>query len=102
MALLYLHLINCLSLALTALVYFRFPHLWDDQAQAFFALAGLLISSLAVLAVGAWALGTRRSGPGKVLLHAFLILAVAAGAGYFAYHIGNDYHLIHYLRLKLK
>jgi hypothetical protein len=102
MALIYLHLVNALSLGLTALVYFRFPHLWDDQAQAFFALAGLLISSLSVLAVGGWALATRSSGLGKILLHAFLVLAVAAGAGYFVYHIGNDYHLIDYIRLKLR
>ena len=45
---------------------------------------------------------TKQAGFGKVALHAFLVLLVAAGAGYYTYRVGLDYNLVAYLRAKLR
>ncbi len=102
MALIYLHLLNVMILAATAVVFHLYPHLWRDQAVVFLALSGAGASSLAVVGVGLWAMMTKQAGFGKVALHALLVLLVAAGAGYYAYRVGLDYNLIAYLRAKLR
>lgn len=102
MALIYLHLVNVLILAATAAAFHLYPHLWRDQGVVFLAMSGAGAASLAVVAVGCWAMMTRQAGFGKVALNALLALIVAAGAGYYAYRVGLDYNLIAYMRAKLR
>jgi hypothetical protein len=101
MVLIFLHLINSLTLAAAVTAYFRFPHLWQDQGVMFLTLVTTTTNSVTMLAIGFWALLTKSSGTGKIALHAVLALGLACTACYFAYRVGMDYHVIAYFRSKL-
>jgi hypothetical protein len=102
MVLAYLHLINLLFLAGTAYTFHRMPHLWQDQGVAYLALTGAGVASLSLVALGLWAMTSQQAKTGKVALHAFLALTLAAGIGYYAYRVCHDYNLITHMRSKLR